>query len=153
LKEGALENENVARKSPKPARSKKPDYIAAIIINAIVLVIVNQILNWNTLSFLTQDFKQVLPIQNISLAVTIIFNAAFLFFDPDWFTSLLRMVLNSIGVAVLVRYLNVFPFDFSAYAFNWAMLFRVMTIIGIVGYGIAIIVEAFKFIGALVRRK
>ena len=148
-----MENENVARKSAKPSRSKKPDYIVAIIFNAIVLVIVNQILNWGILHFLTQDFKQVIPIQNISLAATIIFNAAFLFYDPEWFTSLLRMVLNGISVAVLARFLSVFPFDFSAESFNWALLFRVMIIIGIVGCGIAIIVEIFKFFGALMRRK
>ena len=105
-----MENENVARKSAKPSRSKKPDYIVAIIFNAIVLVIVNQILNWGILHFLTQDFKQVIPIQNISLAATIIFNAAFLFYDPEWFTSLLRMVHGAMS-AVLAP-----EFDLTPYA-------------------------------------
>jgi hypothetical protein len=148
-----LETE-VAPKSAKPRRSKQPDYIAAIAANAIILIIVNEVLNWGILPFLTQDFKQVIPIQNISLAATIVFNAAFLFYDPDWFTSLLKMVLNGVGVAVVLRYMSVFPFDFSAYSgFNWTVLARVMLVIGLVGCSIAIIVEAAKFVGALIDRK
>jgi len=39
---------------------------------------------------------------------------------------------------------QVFPFDFSAYEFNWEMLTRVVMVIGIVGTGIAIVVEFLK---------
>ena len=148
-----MENENVAQTHAGHHHSKKPEYIAAIIANAVILVIVNQILNWGFLPFLTQDFKQVIPIQNVSLVATIIFNVAFLFHDAEWFSSLLKMVLNGIGVAVLARYLSVFPFDFSGSSFNWAALFRVMIVIGIVGCCIAVIVEAIKFIIALIHRK
>jgi hypothetical protein len=88
------------------------------------------------------------------LAATVIFNAAFLFYDPEWFTALLRIVLNGIGVAVLARYLSVFPFDFSAYSgFNWAVLAGVMLIIGLVGCCIGIIAETVKFVAALMHRK
>jgi hypothetical protein len=149
-----LENEGVAQKCAKPQRSKKPDYIVAIVVDSIVLVIVNQILNWDILPFLTQDFKEMLPIQNISLAAIIIFNAAYLFYDPKWFTSLLGMVTNALGVAVVMRYMSVFPFDFSAYSgFNWTVLARVMLIIGIVGCIIGIIAEAVTFASALIGRK
>jgi hypothetical protein len=153
-KEGVLETESVSQKAAKPQRSKKPDYIAAIVVNTIILVIVNQILNWGILPFLTQDFNEVLPIQNILLAITIVFNAIFLLYNPQWFESLLKIVLNAVGIAVLMRFLNVFPFDFSAYSgFNWALLARWILIIGIVGCGIAILVEAFKFIAAVMRGK
>jgi len=148
-----LENENVAQTHAGHHHSRKPEYIAAIIANAVILLIVNQILNWGFLPFLTQDFKQVIPIQNVSLAATIIFNVAFLFHDTDRFSSPLKMMLNAIGVAVLLRYLSVFPFDFSGSSFNWAVLFRVMIVIGIMGCAIAVIVEAIKFILALMHRK
>ena len=148
-----MENENTDQSVAKPRHSNKPDYIANIVANAIILMIVNQILNWGILPFLIQDFKQVLLIQNISIAMTIVFYAVFLFYDPEWFTALLKMVLNAVGIAVLARYLSVFPFDFSGSSFNWAVLFRVFIIIGIAGCAIAIIVEAAKFIGALMHRK
>ena len=148
-----METENVTQNVAKPRRSKKPDYILAIMVNAVLLIIANQALNWGIFPFLNQDFKQVLPIQNISLVITIVFNAAFLFYDPEWFTSLLKMMLNGISVAVLARYLSVFPFDFSAYrGFNWVVFARVFIILGIVGCCIAIIVEAAKFVSALIAK-
>ncbi len=149
-----METENVVLKCANPQRSKKPDYIAAIVVNAIILIVVNQILNWGTFAFLTQDFKQVLPIQNIQLAITLVFNVIFLLYNPQWFESLLKIVLNAVGIAVILRYLSVFPFNFSAYSgFNWALLARVLIILGIVGCCIGIITEAIKFIIALMRRR
>jgi hypothetical protein len=140
--------------SAKARQNKRIGYIVTIIVNVIVLIILNQLLNWNLFSFLTQDFKNVLPIQNISLATTIIFNVAYLFYDPAWFTSLLGIVTNSLGLAVVIRYLSVFPFDFSEYSgFNWTVLARVLLIIGLVGCIIGIIAEALKFVAAIMRRK
>jgi hypothetical protein len=142
------------RDSAKSRQNKRIGYIVAIIVNTIVLIVLNQLLNWNIFPFLTQNFKDVLPIQNISLAATIIFNAAYLFYDPSWFTSLLGIVTNSLGVAVVARYLSVFPFDFSEYSgFNWTVLARVLLIIGLAGCIIGIIAETVKFIVAIMRRK
>lgn len=148
-----MENENMTRNTPKPARNKRVDYITAIIANVIILFVVNQLLNWNIFPFLTQDFDQVLPIQNISLAITIIFNALFLFYNPQWFEALLRMVMNGIGIAVVLSYMNTFPFDFSAYSFNFNVLARVMLFIGLIGCAIAMLVEAINFVRALLRTK
>lgn len=133
-------------------RSNRLEYIVAIVVNVLVLVIANEILSWGILPFLTSDFRQVLPLFNISLGVTIAANIAFLFFDPDWFKAPLRAVLNAIGLAVVVRFLTVFPFDFSAYpGFNWLVLAKVFLILGIVGCAIGIIAEAVRFVVALVR--
>jgi hypothetical protein len=138
----------------KPARSRKPDYIGAIIVNAIILLIVNQILNWGWFPFLTQDFRQVLPIQNAQLIAVIAINFLFLLYDRQWFVSLLRIGANALGIAVVLRFLSVFPFDFSAYTgFDWAFLARLILILGIVGLGIAIIVEFIQFIVGMVRGK
>ena len=123
-------------------------------VNAVLLVIVNQILNWGILPFLTGDFKQVLTIQNISLAITVVFNAIFLIYNPQWFESLLRIVMNAVGIAVIARYLIVFPFDFSAYSgFNWTVLARVILIIGIVGCCLGVLAEGIKFLAAIKNRK
>ena len=146
-----MENETQTRQPAKPRKNKRVDYIVAIVINVIVLIIANLILSWGIMPFLTDSFKQVLPIFNASLSATVIANAIFLLFDPDWFTSLLRVGLNALAVAVAARFLAVFPFDFSAYpGFDWATLARVLLIIGIVGASIAILVEALKFLTAVI---
>lgn len=148
-----MDEENVARGVTRAVRSKKAEYIAAIVFNAIILIIVNQLLNWGILPFLTDNFRQVLPTQNSQLVAAIAFNAAFLFYDPAWFTALMRLALNVLGIAVVATYLRVFPFDFSAYAgFDWDLLARVFLIIGLVFACIAVITEAVKFMSALLRR-
>ena len=144
---------NATHTPAQPYRNKKLEYFVNIVINAIILIIVNEILNWGILPFLTQAFKRVLPIQNASLALNIAFYALFLFYDRNWFVSLLRVVLNAVSVAVAVRFLTVFPFDFSGSSFDWALLFRIFIVLGIVGLSFAIIVEFVKFIGAAMRRK
>jgi hypothetical protein len=136
----------------KPKRSKKTDYIATIFFNAIFLVVVNQILNWGWLPFLTQDFRRVLPIQNAQLIAVIAVNFLFLFYDRMWFVSLLRIAVNAIGVAVILRFLSVFPFDFAAYGgFDWAALARVMLYLGLAVLIIAIIVEFVQFVIDIIR--
>jgi hypothetical protein len=142
------------QKCAKPSKSKKPDYIAAIIVNAALLIIANQVLNWGILPFLTQDFKQMLPIIYIGGGVTIASNAAFLFYDRQWFTSACKIVINAVGIAILTRYLSVFPFDFAAYhGFNWAVFTRVAFYIGLAGLIVAIILEFIQMIVSLVKGK
>ncbi len=145
-----MEERTVARERPKTSKGKRAGYVIAIIINAAMLVVVNSILDWDVLPFLTQDFTRVLPLLNVSLAATIVANVAFLLFDPDWFVSLCRMVLNAVGIAVGGLFLTVFPFDFSAYpGFDWALLAKVMIILGIVGTSIGLIAETVKLVRAL----
>ena len=137
---------------PKRRRSKRPGYVIAILVNIALLVVANSILEWNVLPFLTQDFTRVLALLNVSLSATIAANLAFLFFDPDWFTGLCGMVLAAIGIAVGVLFLAVFPFDFSAYSFDWALVAKVLIILGIVGTSIGFIAETVKLLRALARR-
>jgi hypothetical protein len=148
-----MENQTAAPERAKPRKGKRLGYIIAIIINAALLVVANSILDWDILPFLMPDFTRVLLLLNISLTATIVANVAFLLFDPDWFTALCRMVLNAVGIAVSVSFLTVFPFDFSAYTgFDWALLARVLIILGIAGSSIGVIVEAVKLVRALAKR-
>jgi hypothetical protein len=88
----------------------------------------------------------------LSLIAAITANVIFFFFNADWFVSLLRFFLNTIGLILAVRMLQVFPFDFSAYTFDWALVIRILLILGIVGAGIAILAELVKFIAAVWNR-
>ncbi len=39
---------------------------------------------------------------------------------------------------------QVFPFDFSAYEFNWGFVVRVLLVLAMVGAGIGVLAEATK---------
>jgi hypothetical protein len=63
----------------------------------------------------------------------------YLVYDGRRFKALTQAVLLAVSLAVTVRLLVVFPFDFSGYAFNWGALMRVVLIIGVAGSAIGII--------------
>jgi hypothetical protein len=129
-------------------------YFIAILVNVVVLVVVNRFPGWQVLPFLTPDFTRVLWLFNLSVLATIVANAFFIIYDPEWFLSLCRTVLNTISLVFAIRLWGIFPFDFSRYSgFDWALLARVVIIFTIVGISIAILVEFIKFIIALIRQR
>lgn len=137
---------------PSPG-SRRFGYVIAIALNAALLVIANNILAWGWLPFLTEELNQVLPLINVSIVATIVVNAVYLVFDPVWFSALAEMWLLSISMAVTVRMYRVFPFDFSAYEFDWAQTARILLILAMVGIGIGFIANLVKLVTAAVRAR
>ena len=132
--------------------SKRLGYLVAIAVNVAMLYVVNNLLAWGWPPFLTEDFDQLLPIVNLSLVVSILVNATYLTFDPDWFKSFSQIGIAVISLAVFIRTLQVFPFDFTAYDFNWETLTRTIVYLGMFGVAIAILVESVKLVRALAAR-
>lgn len=134
-------------KTEKPAAPKKKHgksgYIAAIVINIILLFIFNMLPNWH-ISFLTNDYLSILWAINLSIGATIIFNLIYLFYDKGWFRHLSQIVMSVIALFVVFLIYAVYPFIFTNTVFShW---FRISLIIVMAGIGIAIIVELFKLI-------
>ena len=119
-------------------------YTVAILVNAAMLVIVNNILDWGWPPFLTDDFGQILWLLDLSFLGAIVVNAIYLGYDPPWFKSASQIGLGIISMAVAIRTFQIFPFDFSGYQFNWEPLARFVIVLTMVGVGISIIVEAAK---------
>ncbi|MDH3261409.1 MAG: hypothetical protein OEM81_05340 [Acidimicrobiia bacterium] len=134
---------NPSKASPSPA-TRRFGYSVAVLINAAMLVAVNNLLAWDILSFLTDDFERVIPIITVSLGASIFVNLVYLFYDPGWFKSLSQIGLLGISMAATVRIYQVFPFDFSAFEFNWTTATRVVLILAMVGVGIGVVAELVK---------
>jgi hypothetical protein len=130
-------NNKVAKKRGKAG------YVAVIIINAIMIYIFNNLLNWGV-PFLTSDYSGVLWAINLSLGMTITVNILFLIYDPGWFRHLAQIVLNVIALFVAFIIFTVFPFTFADK--SWAFWVKIALIVIMAGTGIAIIVEFFRLI-------
>ena len=127
-------------------------YAIAVVVNLGLLYIVNNLLAWGWVPFLTDDFDQLLPIVNLSLVVAAGANVAFIFYNARWFRSVGQIVQNIVSILVIVATLKVFPFDFSPYSIDWAMITRVgLVLVGAV-IGIATIAEFVKLIHSVVPR-
>lgn len=127
----------------KEKEPKKSAFIAAIVVNIILLYIVNNLLSWN-LSFIASSFQDVLWIFNISIAATIIGNVIFLIYHPGWFRSIIRIILNILGFMVVYYLYTVFPFIFSNGWVTFSLKFAF--IVAMVVMVIVTIVEVLKLI-------
>ncbi len=127
-------------------------YAIAVVVNLVLLFIVSNLLAWGWVPFLTDDFEQLLPIVNLSFVVAAGANVAFIFYNARWFRSVGQIVQSIVSLFVIVATLKVFPFDFSPYSIDWAMITRVgLVLVGAV-IGIATIAEFVKLIRAAVPR-
>lgn len=133
----------MAEQNTSPA-TRRFGYVVAIVVNIVMLVIVNNILEWGWLSWLTDEWSDLAPMVSFSIIATIIVNAAYLAYDSAWFKSLTQVGLLVISLFVTIRIYQVFPFDFSAYEGNWEALARGVLIVAMVGIGIGLIVELVK---------
>lgn len=142
----------VTRQTPMASTTRdvarRSGYAIAIAVNVVMLYVVNNLLAWEILPFLTDDFGRVLWLIDISLLATIMVNLVYLAYDRSWFRSLGQIGLNLISLVVAVRMYQVFPFDFSSSTFDWTQIARVVIIFTILGTAIGAIVEAPKLVRA-----
>ena len=128
-------------------------YAVAVGINVLVFVVVNNILSWGWLPWLTPEFERLSPVINLALVVNIVLNLLYMAYDEPPVKAASQIVVNLIAIAVLVWTLLVYPFDFSAYDFpivisdfdlTWDLVARLVIGLGIVGTAIAVVTETVK---------
>jgi len=74
---------------------------------------INGVTEWNIYPLLTQDFRLVLPILNATLILSIVGHTVAIIFDKYLLREIILIVLNLFGLATVVTFLRIFPFDFS----------------------------------------
>jgi len=119
-------------------------YAVAVAVNVAFLVIVNNIVDWGWLPWLTEDFSDVLPIMNASLIASIVVNVVYIAYDRPWFKGLTELGLLVIALIVTIRFWQVFPFDFSAYDFDWGTLVRWLLGVALFGICVAMLVQVIQ---------
>ncbi len=132
--------------TPTVVAGRRAGYVAGAIVNAVLLYVANHLLEWEWPPFLTEDFETILPLVNASIILGIATNAAYLFRDGVRFKAFGELVSAAVGLVVAIRTYQVFPLDFSPYDFDWETATRVVLMIGIVGAGIAIIVNGVRIL-------
>lgn len=131
--------------------TRRIGYGVALALNVAMLVIANNVLDWGWFGWLTEEFNDVLPLINLSLAASIVANAAYLVNDSPAFKGLLELVVNTISLIATIRLLQVFPFDFSNYSSTWETVARGILIAAIVGVSIALLVQLVQLLQLLVK--
>lgn len=128
--------------------SRRVGYAFAIAINGVLLYLVNVWPGWQVIPFLTADFRQVLGLVNASLIAGMVVNLFNLLLDWRWVRALGDLVTLGIGLAGLVLFWQVFPFDFPG-GFDWSLLVRIVIVLAMVGTVIGMIVQVVTLIRSL----
>ena len=123
-------------------------YTLTIVIDIVMLIVVQSILTWGWLPFLTTEFAEVVPWISLSLVVTILVNVVYLFDDSRVVKSSGQIAANVVSMLATYQIWKVFPFDFTSSAFNWDVVFRVVLVLAIVGAGIGAVTETINLVRA-----
>jgi uncharacterized membrane protein len=106
-------------------------------------------IKWNIYPLLTQDFRLVLPILNTVLILSIVGHSIAIAFDRHILREIILIVLNLLGMAAVLTFLRIFPFDFSVIpdtgvaTISSTVAIVVLTLIAVV-LGIAALVRLIK---------
>ena len=130
--------------SSKKKEQRRAGYIAAIVINIVLIFIFANLLKWEV-PFLTSRFSGVLWAINLSLGVSILVNILFLVIDFAWLRHLGQFIMNIFAIFVLFMIFVIFPFTFAGE--SWAVWVKVGLVFVMVAIGIASIVELVKIVG------
>ena len=133
--------------------TRRVGYVISIAINVAMVFIVQNLLEWGWLPFLTDEFAEVVPWISFSLIASIVANIVYLIDDSPTVKSVGEFAVNLISSWVTYTVLIVFPFEFSGYQFDWEIVARVVLTLATVGAGIAALVEAIKLVSTLSRPK
>ena len=126
----------------RPTRaSRRAGYVVAAVLNGVLLWLIHVWPGWDAVPFLTSDFQTMLWLVDLSLVVTILLTLIYLVRDPRWLTAAGAVVTTAIGLAAVIRMMQVFPFDFGD-SDVWPVVFRVLLWVAIIGAAIGIIVNA-----------
>ncbi len=122
----------ITESSTPSSVGRRVGYAIGALVNVALLVALNVWPGWDAVPFLTADFEQVLGLINLSLAVGFLTSVANFALDNFGAKALGDLATNVIGIAVSVRLLQVFPFDFSG-GFDWSWIVRTLLVIGVIG--------------------
>lgn len=135
------------RRAPKGARVFGD--LVAIAVNLVILWILSNLLEWGWLSFLTDDFADVLPLIRLQILTTVGVHLFLILQDPEWLRAAGDVITASVGLAAVIALWLVFPFDFGSGA--GAGMARFIIGVGIAGTIVSIPVNLAKVIRRLPR--
>jgi hypothetical protein len=122
--------------------SRRVGYVVSVLLNLAVLYAINTWPGWEAVPFLTAETADVIDWVNLSIWVGVAANVLYLLADPVALKALGDVVTTAVGMVVVVRIWQVFPFDVSS---TWELVLRVLLVLGMVGSGIGILVALGRF--------
>jgi hypothetical protein len=140
---------NTARDHRPSTAARRFGYSVSGAINLVLLYLINRNPGWAAVPFLTDRAADVIPLVNASLIIGLTVSLVQVVHDPRWLVALGRIATTVIGMAVMVRTWQVFPFDFGDASFNWPLVTRFVLAVGVLGSVVGLIAHTVSLAGSL----
>jgi len=102
-----------------PRGGRRVGYFFSILFIGAIYYVINTIPIWDYVPFLTEQYREVLWIANISLGYSVFMYATFMFFDPRWYRNLMQAINNLFSFYSIMIFRQVFPLDLSGELARW----------------------------------
>lgn len=126
--------------------ARRTGYLVAAAVNLALLYLVLVWPGWEVLPFLTDQFSEVVGLMSASLLVGAAANLVYLVTDPPRVRAAGQLVVSALSLAVTVRLLQVFPFDFSDWSFDPSWLVRLLLWLAVLGTGVGMVTELVRLV-------
>lgn len=129
-----------------PTAARRVGHLLLATVHAVLLWLAHQLLDWDWPGFLTDEFAEVLGVVSASLVANVLVNLALVIHQGARFTALTELITTWFGLAVSLRLLDVFPFDFTGYAIDWSGAAHALLILLVAVTGVAMVVHLVRLI-------
>lgn len=129
-----------------PTSASRVGHLLAAAGNVVLLWVSHQLLDWGWPGFLTDEFAGVLGLVTASFVASILVNLALVVHDKGRFEVLTEIITTWFALAVSLRLLDVFPFDFTGHATDWSGAVHGVLILLIAVTGVAMVVNLVRLV-------
>lgn len=131
------EPRQTARQRSRGAR--RGGNVGSILINAVLIFLLDAHPGWRAVPFLTPAAAQVIGLITLTLATGIAANVVYLIADPPRLRAFGDLITLTISLVTALRVWQVFPFAFHGSMAFWAVIIRILLMVGIVGTCIGLV--------------
>ena len=136
----------------RPSRAaRRFGYGVAVAINLVMLYLIHTWPGWDAVPFLTDETTDVLPYVDASIVATILVNVVYVVRDGREVKPTGELVTNLVSLLSLVRFWQVWPFDFDRVWGGWQPLVYVLLVVATAGTVISALVQGVTLLRATAR--
>ena len=130
-----------------PTGAARVGYVLTIVINGILIYVVQNLVEWEWLPFLTEEFNDVVPVIVWSMVATIVVSTVYLFTSARGVRILGEFILAGFGFWATLQLYLVWPFDFSMYPnVEWDFIARLVLGLAVFGTGVALLANFVRLL-------
>jgi hypothetical protein len=139
------------RRPPASRAARRFGYGVAVAANLVMLYLIHGWPGWDAVPFLSAETTDVLPYVDASIVASLLANAAYVVRDGRVARATGDLVVGVVGLLALIRFWQVWPFDFDGVWGGWEPLTYVLLAVATLGTAVSALVQVVTLVRATAR--